>query len=392
MTEFLVKVFVKNSSNIHEKSVRTSYGILASIVGVICNIILFAVKLLVGILINSVSVMADAFNNLSDAASSVISFIGVKLAGRPADKEHPFGHGRLEYIAALAVSFLILQVGLTLFKSSFSKILKPEEVIFKPILIGILVISILVKLWLMFFNRKLGKRINSTVMLATAADSMGDVLVTSATVISAITTGLTGWQIDGYMGLVVSIFVMLSGIGIAKDTLEPLLGQAVDREAYKKITELVEGYPGIVGTHDLIIHNYGPSHSMATIHVEIPNDIDFEKAHETIDMIERDVQEKMDIFLVIHMDPVEMNDVMVIEKRDLVTNIITGLDGNASIHDFRVVKGEYQVNLIFDLVIPFSYTKEEEQRLQSQVMEELRKYDSRINCVITLENSYIAEE
>ncbi len=392
MTEFLVKVFVKNSSNIHEKSVRTSYGILASIVGVICNIILFAVKLLVGILINSVSVMADAFNNLSDAASSVISFIGVKLAGRPADKEHPFGHGRLEYIAALAVSFLILQVGLTLFKSSFSKILKPEEVIFKPILIGILVISILVKLWLMFFNRKLGKRINSTVMLATAADSMGDVLVTSATVISAITTGLTGWQIDGYMGLIVSIFVMLSGIGIAKDTLEPLLGQAVDREAYKKITELVESYPGIVGTHDLIIHNYGPSHSMATIHVEIPNDIDFEEAHETIDMIERDVQEKMDIFLVIHMDPVEMNDVMVIEKRDLVTNIITGLDENASIHDFRVVNGEYQVNLIFDLVIPFSYTKEEEQRLQSQVMEELRKYDSRINCVITLENSYIAEE
>jgi cation diffusion facilitator family transporter len=392
MTELLVRRFVKNKDNIQEQAVRTSYGILASIVGIICNVILFAVKLIVGIIINSVSVMADAFNNLSDAASSVISLIGVKLAGRPADKEHPFGHGRLEYIAALAVSFLILQVGLTLFKNSFSKIRNPEEVVINPVLIGVLVISIFIKVWLLFFNRKLGNRIKSTVMLATAADSMGDVLVTSATVISALIAGLTGWQIDGYMGVVVSIFVMLSGIGIAKDTLEPLLGQAVDREAYKKITDFVESYPGIVGTHDLIIHNYGPSHRMATIHAEVPNDIDFEEAHETIDRIERDIQEKMDIFLVIHMDPVEMNDLMVIEKRDLLTSIIKGLDENVSIHDFRVVNGEYQINLIFDLVIPFSYTRDEEKRLQTQVMEELRKYDSKINCVITLENSYIADE
>ncbi len=392
MTELLVRRFVKNKDNIQEQAVRTSYGILASIVGIICNVILFAVKLIVGIIINSVSVMADAFNNLSDAASSVISLIGVKLAGRPADKEHPFGHGRLEYIAALAVSFLILQVGLTLFKNSFSKILNPEDVVFNPVLIGVLVISIFIKVWLLLFNRKLGNRIKSTVMLATAADSMGDVLVTSATVISALIAGLTGWQIDGYMGIVVSIFVMLSGIGIAKDTLEPLLGQAVDREVYTNITDFVESYQGIVGTHDLIIHNYGPSHRMATIHAEVPNDIDFEDAHETIDRIERDIQDKMDIFLVIHMDPVEMNDVMVIEKRDLVTSIIKDLDENASIHDFRVVNGEYQVNLIFDLVIPFSYTKDEEKRLQARVMEELRKYDSKINCVITLENSYIADE
>lgn len=392
MTELLVKLFVKNKDDIQQQAVRTSYGILGSIVGVICNVILFTVKLIVGILINSVSVMADAFNNLSDAASSVISFIGVKLAGRPADKEHPFGHGRLEYIAALAVAFLILQVGFSLFKTSFEKILNPEEVVFNPILIGVLVLSIFVKVWLMFFNKKLGKRINSTVMLATAADSMGDVLITSATVISAIIAGLTGWKIDGYMGVVVSIFVMLSGIGIAKDTLEPLLGQAVDREAYKKITNLVEAYPGIVGTHDLIIHNYGPSHRMATIHVEVPNDIDFEEAHETIDQIERDIQEKMDIFLVIHMDPVEMNDHMVIEKRDMVTNVIKSLDENASIHDFRLVNGEYQINLIFDLVVPFSYTKKEEQGLLTHVMEELRKQDSRINCVITVENSYVAEE
>lgn len=392
MTELLVTKYIKNKDNIQDQAVRTSYGILSSIVGVICNVILFTIKLIIGILINSVSVMADAFNNLSDAASSVISFIGVKLAARPADKEHPFGHGRLEYVAALAVSFLILQVGLTLFKSSFAKVMNPEVVKFNPILIGILLVSILIKVWLMVFNRKLGKRVKSTVMLATAADSMGDVLVTSATVVSTIIAGLTGLKIDGYMGLVVSIFVMIAGIGIAKDTLEPILGQAVDRDLYKKISLMVESYPGIVGSHDLIIHNYGPSHHMATIHAEVPNDIDFEKAHETIDKIEREVLERMDIFLVIHMDPVEMNDVMVIEKRDMVTDIIKDLDDCASIHDFRVVNGEYQINLIFDLVIPFSYTHEEEQRLLSRIVDELRKHDSRLNCVITLENSYIAEE
>lgn len=392
MTDLLVKIFVKNNDNIENKGVRISYGVLSSIVGIICNAILFAVKLIVGILINSVSVMADAFNNLSDAASSIISLIGVKLAGRPADKEHPFGHGRLEYIAALAVSFLILQVGLTSFESSFTKILDPEKVVFSPMLIGILLLSILVKIWLMVFNKKLGKRVNSTVMLATAADSMGDVLVTSATVVSAVVAGLTGLQIDGYIGLIVSIVVMIAGVQIARDTLEPLLGQAIDREVYKNITGMVESYPGIVGTHDLIIHNYGPTHRMATIHVEVPNDIDFQKAHETIDKIERDIQEKMNIFLVIHMDPIEMNDVMVLEKRDLITSIIMNLDSKASIHDFRLVNGEYQINLIFDLVIPYSYTHDEEQKLLRKIMEELRKSDSRLNCVITLENSYVLDE
>jgi cation diffusion facilitator family transporter len=392
MTEYLVKLFVKNNENLQNQTVRTSYGVLASIVGFISNVILFVIKLTVGILINSVSVMADAFNNLSDGASSVIGYFGVKLAGRPADKEHPFGHGRLEYITALGVSFIILQVGLTLFKSSFTKILKPETIKFNPILIGILILTILVKIWLMIFNRKLGKRIKSNVLLATATDSMGDVIVTSATVVSTIIAGVTGWQIDGYMGLVVSVFVMIAGIGIAKDTLEPLLGQAVDREAYKNLTALVEGYPGIVGTHDLIIHNYGPSYRMATIHAEVPNDIDFQEAHETIDKIERDVLEILDIFLVIHMDPVEMNDVMVLEKRDLVSEIIKTLDESASFHDFRVVNGEYQINLIFEMVIPFSYTQEDAQKLLQRITEELRKHDTRLNCVITLENSFIAEE
>lgn len=392
MTELLVRLFVKNHEDIEESNVRSSYGILASIVGVICNVILFAIKLGIGLIINSISVMADAFNNLSDAASSVISFIGVKLAGRPADKEHPFGHGRFEYIAALAVSFLIIQVGITLFKNSFDKVLNPEVVEFNPILIGILGLSMLVKLWLMLFNRKLGNRINSTVMKATAADSQGDILITLSTIISAVIAGVTGLKIDGYIGLVVSIFVMIAGIGIAKDTLEPLLGQAVDRKAYTKITDMVESYDGIVGTHDLVIHSYGPTHRMATIHAEVPNDINFEEAHETIDQIERDVLEQMGILLVIHMDPIEVNDVFVLEKKSMVIDIINKLEAKASIHDFRLVNGNHSINLIFDLVIPFSYTTKEEQNLLTNVIEEIRKQDSKNQCIITIENSYVAEE
>ena len=392
MTELLVRLFIKDSSRVEVQRVRTRYGILASIVGMVCNIILFGIKLTVGLVINSISVMADAFNNLSDAASSVISFIGVKLAERPADKEHPFGHGRFEYIAALAVSFLILQVGFTLFKSSFTKVLNPEEISFNPVLTGILCISVFIKVWLMFFNRKLGKRINSSVMMATAADSLGDVMVTTATVLSTIIAGLTGWKIDGYMGLVVSVFVMIAGFKIAKDTLEPLLGQAIDREVYEKLTNMVESYEDIVGTHDLIIHSYGPSHRMATIHAEVPNNIDFEKAHETIDRIERDVLQKLDIFLVIHMDPIEVNDSMILEKRDMVIRVIAELESKADIHDFRIVMGELQINLIFDLVIPYSYTKEKEQMLLHRIVEEVRKQDSRYNCVITPERSYVAEE
>ncbi len=392
MINRLVKLFVKHSDRVEDQSVRTAYGILASVVGMICNIILFAVKLIVGMMINSISIMADAFNNLSDAASSVISFIGVKLAGRPADKEHPFGHGRFEYIAALAVAFLILQVGFSLFKSSFTKVLKPEAIDFNPILVGILGLSVLVKIWLGLFNRTLGNRINSAVMKATAADSLGDVMVTTATIISTVIAGMTGWKIDGYMGIVVSIFVLLAGFNIAKDTLEPLLGQAIDRKVYEDIKEMVEGYEGIVGTHDLIIHNYGPTHRMATIHVEVPNDIDFERAHETIDQIERDVLESQDIFLVIHMDPVEMNDVMVLEIREMVTKIVTDLEPKSNIHDFRIVNGELQINLIFDLVIPYSYTKQEEQKLLTRILEEVRRKDSRYNCVVTVENSFVAEE
>lgn len=392
MTELLVKLFVKDYNSTENAKVRTNYGILSSLVGIACNVILFLTKLIIGMIINSISVMADAFNNLSDAASSIISFIGVKLAERPADKEHPFGHGRFEYISALAVAFIILQVGLQLFKSALEKVLHPEELSFNPILVGILVLSVLLKVWMSLFNRKLGKRINSTVMLATSADSRNDVIVTSATILSTLIVAFTGFNIDGYIGLLVSIFVMLSGFNIAKETLEPLLGQAIQREVYQKITNMVESYEGICGTHDLIIHNYGPTRHMATIHAEVPNNIGFEHAHETIDQIERDVLEKLDIFLVIHMDPIEVNDTTVKQTKELVLGIVKGIEDKATIHDFRIVNGEHQINLIFDLVIPYSYSKEEEQKLLSKIVEEIRQKDPRYQCIITMENSFIAEE
>jgi len=287
---------------------------------------------------------------------------------------------------------LILQVGLSLLQSSFQKVLHPEALTFNPILVGILCVSVLMKVWMMLFNRKLGRRINSTVMIATSADSRNDVVVTTGTIISTLIAGLSGLKMDGYMGVLVSLFVMFSGFKIAKDTLEPLLGQAVDRDIYEKITNMVQSYEGIVGTHDLIIHNYGPTQRLATIHAEVPNDLDFEKAHEIIDQIEKDVKDKLDIFLVIHTDPIEINDVIVLEKKELVLNIIKRLEGKASIHDFRIINGERQINLIFDLVIPYSYSKYQKQNLITSITEEVAKLNTRHQCIINMENSFIAEE
>ena len=272
MIQFLVRRFVKNHEDTENPDVRTAYGILSSVVGIFCNVLLFGVKMTIGTLMRSMAVMADAFNNLSDAASSVIGFVGVKMANKPADKDHPFGHGRMEYIAALIVSFLVIEVGITFFKSSIEKIRNPEELAFSWISFIILALSVGVKLWLSVFNRVLGRRIDSKVMLATAADSMGDVITTTATLVSIIVCRFSGVNIDGVVGLIVSIVVIMSGISIARDTLEPLIGKGVDPKLYGEIKELVESYDGIVGTHDLIVHNYGPGRSMASIHAEVPRD------------------------------------------------------------------------------------------------------------------------
>ena len=391
MIQFLVRRFVKNHEDTENPDVRTAYGILSSVVGIFCNVLLFGVKMTIGTLMRSMAVMADAFNNLSDAASSVIGFVGVKMANKPADKDHPFGHGRMEYIAALIVSFLVIEVGITFFKSSIEKIRNPEELAFSWISFIILALSVGVKLWLSVFNRVLGRRIDSKVMLATAADSMGDVITTTATLVSIIVCRFSGVNIDGVVGLIVSIVVIMSGISIARDTLEPLIGKGVDPKLYGEIKELVESYDGIVGTHDLIVHNYGPGRSMASIHAEVPRDVDIETSNEIIDRAEREVSKKLGLFLVIHMDPVEVHDARVLAIKEKLGRVLHALDDRLTFHDFRVVFGKEQINLIFDLVVPFTYNEEEELKLSQQVMALMQEVDARYQCVITMDRSFVAE-
>ena len=391
MTEFLVRKLVKDYEQTDNPQVRTAYGMMAGIVGICCNLILFGAKIGAGFMTGSISIMADAFNNLSDAASSIVGFVGMKMAQKPADESHPFGHGRIEYISAFIVAFIVIQVGFSLLKTSLGKILHPEELTFGIISVGILMLSVGVKLWMAFFNRNLGRRVQSSVMKATAADSLGDVAATSAKILSIVVFGVWKVNIDGLVGLVVSVLVMIAGVNIAKDTLEPLIGGPIDPEIYRKITDFVNGYEGIVGSHDLIVHNYGPGRSMASIHAEVPSDVDIEASHEVVDRIERDAAKMLGIFLVIHMDPVELKNAQVRELRQMAEGILRGLDERLTLHDFRVVEGTRRTNLIFDLVVPRDYTKQMQDACKQEICRKLKELDERYCCVITAECTYCAE-
>ena len=391
MTMYLVKFFVKNYEETNRVEVRTAYGVLASSVGIICNILLFLLKIIISVLLNSISIMADAFNNLSDAASSIISLFGIRLAGRPADKEHPFGHGRIEYISALVVSFLILLVGVSLLKNSFEKIMNPKALEYSWILVVFLIISVFVKVWLSLFNKCLGNKINSNVLRATAADARNDVIVTSATIISVVAGNFLGIMIDGWMGVTVSVFVVLAGIGIAKDTLMPLLGEAVDREMYEKITNIISCYDEIIGSHDLIIHNYGPSNNMATIHAEVASDSELIKVHEIIDDLEKKILKETGISIVIHIDPIDIKDKVILESKNIVETIIKQIEPEAHIHDFQVVKDKDTMNLIFDLVVPYSYKETDKEEIVEKINYQLHEINDRYQCEITIENSFMAQ-
>lgn len=391
MTEFLVKRFVKDYESVEKMSVRTAYSVLASMVGIFCNVFLFGVKLTIGMLLHSVSVMADAFNNLSDAGSSIIGYAGVKLAEKPADKEHPFGHGRMEYIAAFIVAFLIMEVGFTFLKDSSAKIMHPEELRFHAASVGILLLSIVVKWWLGIFNRELGERIDSKVLKAVFADSMGDVAITSVTILSLVFYQVTGINADGIVGVGVALAVMWAGFSIAKDTLEPLLGEAVDADLYEKVISYVEKHNGILGTHDLIVHNYGPSRNMASIHVEIPNDMNVERAHTIIDAIEKGALEELGILLVIHMDPVDIENEDAQEIRQMVEDYLAKRNLTANIHDFQVLKGKGRTNIIFDMMVPYSYTEKEKEDLLEDLIFYLKGIDQNYRCVITMEHSFVDE-
>ena len=392
MTDFLIKRCIKDWKRVDDAQVRTAYGTLSSIVGIICNVILFGAKFLIGFLAGSISVMADAFNNLSDAASSIVGLVGVKMAEKPADKDHPFGHGRIEYISAFIVAFIVIQVGFSLFKTSLGKIFHPDDMAFNWISIVILLMSIGVKLWLALFNRKLGKRIYSKVLLATSTDALGDVIATSSTILSMVVYGILAVNIDGIVGIAVSVVVMFAGVNIAKDTLAPLIGEAIDPKLYQEITNFVESFDGIEGTHDLIIHNYGPSRSMASIHAEVPNDVDIEVSHEIIDQIEREAGRRFGMLLVIHMDPIETHDQRVRQFQQMVQSVLEELDSRLKFHDFRVIYGKEHVNLIFDLVVPREYNFAVQETLKTKISAMVREKDPRCQCVITAENSFVAEE
>ncbi len=354
MTNFLVKKFIKNYEDVKNVYVRQAYGNLASIVAVIINFFLFVSKFIVGTFAGSVAIVADGVNNLSDMGSAVISAISFKLALKPADKEHPYGHARIEYLSALAVGIIIILLGFELGKSSIKSIFYPIKTTFSLTTAIILVMSILAKLWLSFFNKKLGKRIESELMLATAVDSLSDVLSTTAVLVSTVLSLVLPFSLDGIMGTIVSALILVSGIGIIKDTVNKLLGDAPSKELVDKITDFVMSYDGIIGVHDLMIHDYGPGRCFVSLHAEVSSKVNVIESHDLIDDIERDIKEKENIFLVLHMDPIatENKELQLMIKE--ISDFLKTIDENLSMHDFRAVGGATHTNLVFDVVIPYS--------------------------------------
>ena len=354
MTNLLLRLFVKNPGNTDDPKVRAAYGRLSGIVGILCNLLLFAGKLIVGTLSGSVSITADAVNNLSDASSSVVTLVGFKLAEKPADEDHPYGHARIEYIAGLLVAGLILIIGFELAKSSVEKILHPTPVEFSAAVAVVLVLSIFVKLWMSLFNRKLGRQIHSPTLEATAADSRNDVISTAAVLVAAIVGAVAHLAIDGYVGLAVALFILWSGIGIAKDTINPLLGERESPELRETIVSEVRKSSKVLGFHDLMVHDYGPGRRFASIHVEMDQRENVLECHDIIDDIERECLEKHNVHLVIHYDPVITDDAELNHMKARVLEVLHGIDQRLSIHDFRMVRGPGHTNLIFDMTVPFT--------------------------------------
>ena len=388
MTDFLVRHLVRDYKNVQDPAVRERYGVLSGGVGIFLNLLLSLGKFLAGVLTGSIAVTADAFNNLSDAGSSVVTLVGFKLAGQKADDGHPFGHGRIEYLAGLLVSLLILMVGVELGKSSIEKIIHPEDVTFSLVTVVILICSILVKLWMSLFNRKLGKRINSAAMQATATDSLSDVVATSAVLAGTLIGHFAQVSIDGWIGVVVAIFILRAGWEAVKDTLNPLLGTAPEPELVNAIQQLVLSHEQVVGMHDLVIHDYGPGRRMCSFHAEVPEDENIMAAHDAIDHIEREIQEKFGIETTAHMDPIATGDSEVTRLRDQVRDLVKEIDEDMSIHDFRVTRGPLHTNLIFDVVVPHRCRLKDEE-IQERITQAVRNVVPDCYVVLQLDRSYV---
>lgn len=390
LSKLLVRKFVKNYDNVKDHAVRDSYGFLAGMTGIIINFTLFIVKLLVGIISKSISVTADAFNNLSDAASSVITIAGFKIASRPADEEHPFGHGRIEYLSGLVVSFMVMLVGFQFVKSSFSRIMNPEKVVFQLIPFILLLMSIGAKAWLSLFNKHMGNAINSSALKASSVDALGDVFTSSCVAFSLLLSRWISFPIDGYIGIVVSLFIIYSGFSLIKDTIDPLLGQAPDPLLVRDIIDEVSSYEYISGVHDLIVHNYGPGRIMASIHAEVPCDQPIVKLHEVIDRAEVEVSSRHKLHLVIHMDPVNTDDQEVSDASHELKKILENYPMVKSFHDLRIVGEGDNKNLIFDLVIDYStkVTRAFEKELKNNISKDVHKLHNGYNTVITLDRDF----
>ena len=387
MTTFLLRRFIPDYQNTADPAVRAKYGRLAGIVGIICNVLLFAGKLLAGAISGSVSVTADAVNNLSDASSSIVTLIGFRLAARPADEEHPYGHARMEYLSGLAVAAMIILIGAELVKSSFQKILHPEAVEFSALTAIVLTVSILLKLWMALFNRKLGRKISSAALTATAADSRNDVIATGAVLLACVVGAWTGLKIDGYVGLLVALFIICSGIGIAKDTIDPLLGAKPDEELVRAIAYLMTSHVNILGFHDLMVHDYGPGRRFASVHAEIDHRIDPLIAHEILDEIERQAKKDLHVDLVIHYDPIVTDDETVDALRRQVAELVRQVEPRMTVHDLRVIRGTTHTNLVFDAVLPLdaAITPAEAGR---RIREKVAELDGDYYAVVTVEHSF----
>ncbi|MBS6864796.1 MAG: cation transporter [Oscillospiraceae bacterium] len=390
MTEFLVRRFVRRYEHTEEPAVRTAYGNLAGAVGIVCNALLCAAKLLMGTLFGSISVTADAVNNLSDASSSIITLVGFKLSAKPADKEHPYGHARIEYLAGLAVSVLIIVIGFELARTSLDKILHPTPVAFSWLTVAVLAGSIGVKLWMAMFNRTIGRRIGSATLEATATDSRNDVISTAAVLAALVLGQATHLVLDGWMGLAVALFILYSGIGLIKETVDPLLGEAPSEELAQHIARKVLSYDGVLGTHDLMVHDYGPGRCFASVHVEMAAEKDVLESHDIIDNIERDFHDNDNIHLVIHYDPIQTGDRAVGTLRAWVEGQLKTISPQLSMHDFRTVRGPTHTNLIFDVVVPAGFALDDaalrariQQLAQQKDTQEMKYY-----TVVTVDHSY----
>lgn len=391
MTDLFIRLFIRNYRNTANAQVREHYGKFAGAMGIVSNFFLFIIKIIAGTLFHSIAITADAINNLSDSGSSLVTLVGFKLSGRPADSEHPYGHARMEYIAGLIVSFIILLLGVQLFKSSVDKIIHPQMAQFSMVSVAVLTVAILIKLWQCLFYRYIGRTIDSITLMATSADSRNDILATSAVLTAMIITRLTGFDLDGYMGAVVALFILVSGVRLVMDTISPLLGLAPTKELVDGIYKKILSYDHIIGLHDLTVHNYGASKCFASVHCEVPAEQDILLSHDIIDNIERDFLKEQGIHMVIHLDPVVTSDEKTNKLKVAVKEIISRISPEISMHDFRVVWGISHTNLIFDVVVPFNFQWSDNELIKI-ISGGISNIDGSYNSVVIVDHSYIPNE